>query len=535
MYFSGRYNYILEPFWYKQKRETVLAQLLTQCHSCLKIGETIELYTLSRVSKKTITGADILRNSDIGEGTFNYRELVNQDLSDAGYVAWQVSGEAQDSFLKTLVAADGSTATVISDEVLEVPFVQASSNVKKIGTLHFNRKLGREAEISFTGSSKLLGLQPDDVVTINATNYGGEYDVLIDSVKINKDVSVEIRCTKYSHEILDWGDVSAGVVTVATDDTSGQWQPVIAGPDGENTNILPGRLRLSDTSDYILLDPTTMQLSLFDNGTEVFRAGDLNGYLGYVAETFGIAMGETNKYLKYDTVNGLRIKGDITVSEGSIGWSDIADDDGFKPSNDADVTLSAINGGLTVTGGGITLSAGGSIKAGQTDYATGTGFYLGYSTDDYKFSIGDATDYLKWDGTTLEVSRPSVTDPTTLANGTVTGLTLTTGPTILYIRTGINDATNPWSAVSNTTYQGRAKASDGDRAAGHDMVFWTIEVEVFQISGFEDTESVGYPNYVTWQGDDWYRNDIGLKVTITCLNYVATDQIHEVNWALMAV
>ena len=52
----------------------------------------------------------------------------------------------------------------------------------------------------------------------------------------------------------------------------------------------------------------------------------------------------------------------------------------------------------------VTLNKLGYIRGGQTDYETGTGFFLGYSTDDYKFSIGSATDYLKWDGTNLNLS-----------------------------------------------------------------------------------------------------------------------------------
>ena len=66
------------------------------------------------------------------------------------------------------------------------------------------------------------------------------------------------------------------------------------------------------------------------------------------------------------------------------------------------MTLSQINGGLTVTGGGITLSNGGSIKGGQTDYNSGTGFFLGYSSSKYKLSIGKSNgNYLTWDGSEL--------------------------------------------------------------------------------------------------------------------------------------
>jgi len=44
------------------------------------------------------------------------------------------------------------------------------------------------------------------------------------------------------------------------------------------------------------------------------RIGNLNGFLGYSTDLYGIAIGETTKYLKYDTSGGLQIKGDITIT-----------------------------------------------------------------------------------------------------------------------------------------------------------------------------------------------------------------------------
>ncbi len=44
---------------------------------------------------------------------------------------------------------------------------------------------------------------------------------------------------------------------------------------------------------------------------------------------------------------------------------------------------------------------GGSIKSGQTAYNTGTGFFLGDENGTAKFSIGNSTDNLTWDGTNL--------------------------------------------------------------------------------------------------------------------------------------
>lgn len=45
--------------------------------------------------------------------------------------------------------------------------------------------------------------------------------------------------------------------------------------------------------------------------SEYIRLGNLNGFLGYVSDEYGIAIGETNKFLKYDPTNGLRIAGNI--------------------------------------------------------------------------------------------------------------------------------------------------------------------------------------------------------------------------------
>lgn len=70
--------------------------------------------------------------------------------------------------------------------------------------------------------------------------------------------------------------------------------------------------------------------------------------------------------------------------------------------------LAAINADLgSITAGNITLDSSGYIKGGQSGYDTGTGFFLGYDTSAYKFSIGvggSSTASLTWDGTDLTVN-----------------------------------------------------------------------------------------------------------------------------------
>jgi hypothetical protein len=53
----------------------------------------------------------------------------------------------------------------------------------------------------------------------------------------------------------------------------------------------------------------------------------------------------------------------------------------------------------TGTLGAVTIGTTGHIKGGQTAYNTGSGFFLGYSGSDYKFSIGNPLgQYITWDG-----------------------------------------------------------------------------------------------------------------------------------------
>jgi len=48
--------------------------------------------------------------------------------------------------------------------------------------------------------------------------------------------------------------------------------------------------------------------------TETCRLGNLNGFLGYATDEYGIAIGDTTGYLKYDPTNGIRLLGDIIAT-----------------------------------------------------------------------------------------------------------------------------------------------------------------------------------------------------------------------------
>jgi len=73
-------------------------------------------------------------------------------------------------------------------------------------------------------------------------------------------------------------------------------------------------------------------------------------------------------------------------------------------------SLSAItvNTGALSVSGSLTVGTTGNIKGGQTDYNTGTGFFLGYNGGQYRFSIGSSTVSMLWTGSALQVKGAAI-------------------------------------------------------------------------------------------------------------------------------
>ena len=96
--------------------------------------------------------------------------------------------------------------------------------------------------------------------------------------------------------------------------------------------------------------------------------------------------------------------------------------------------LSAIAADLgAMTAGTVTIDTAGYVRGGQTDYNTGTGFFLGYSGAAYKFSVGNpAGNYIAWDGTTLVIIGNQVI-VTTYTSGSGTW-TKTTGAKSVFVQ-----------------------------------------------------------------------------------------------------
>ena len=107
-------------------------------------------------------------------------------------------------------------------------------------------------------------------------------------------------------------------------------------------------------------------------------------------------------------------------------------------------TLSALSvntGALTVSGA-LTLNTLAHIKGGQTGYNTGTGFFLGYDSTTYKFSIGSSSASLTWNGSALEV-----------VGGTITGGTIRTSSGTTRVELAASDNSLKVYSSGNVTLQ----------------------------------------------------------------------------------
>lgn len=153
---------------------------------------------------------------------------------------------------------------------------------------------------------------------------------------------------------------------------------------------------------YIYFDLATSKTALQITTTAATAVGT-NKILIAVAQNNSDTTSEAT-FQVFGGTGGLMIKAD-NIAANTVTANEIAAN--TITANKLSITqLSAITADMgALTTGTITLDDEGHIKGGQTAYNTGTGFFLGYSTDAYKFSIGNpAGAYLTWDGSALTVN-----------------------------------------------------------------------------------------------------------------------------------
>ena len=276
---------------YYEDRRILLARLLAICHVELIVRDKIYFKIHSKTSQRKIEQDMIIWD------TFSYRALI-PEKKDGGYIAQSVIttdwpyGGPEEVAKNYFVSAKGVT-THKDFEILntlpvkDINNAASLSNSIKLGTLYYQRKFLPYAELTFQMKGKILQQEPDDIITIMPSNYmagsGYEYDVIIDSMTINKDLLIDVACTRFSQSLDDWEDiVPATIMESPTDRSLNVYSPVISGPDAKDItsgnnipNALAGALRIGTTGNYIHIDPVEPLMKFIEGGITRLKIGDL--------------------------------------------------------------------------------------------------------------------------------------------------------------------------------------------------------------------------------------------------------------------
>lgn len=163
---------------------------------------------------------------------------------------------------------------------------------------------------------------------------------------------------------------------------------------------------IGNTVNYLNWDGNTLTISGTISATTGFIGGFEIGadYIRDIGNTFGLASTVTGG-------NDVRFWAGAAFASRSTAPLRVYEDGSIIGTN------ATFTGALFATSGwigsatalvyesqGINTGTTGFIRGGQTSYNTGTGYFLGYDTGQYKLSIGNTTNYLTWNGTTLEIA-----------------------------------------------------------------------------------------------------------------------------------
>jgi len=198
-----------------------------------------------------------------------------------------------------------------------------------------------------------------------------------------------------------------------------QWQftGVFSATDNDTVAWTAGTLTTSDGSSYAIdagatgnmVATTYIYFSLINSTTVLQTSATASTAVGagkiLICVANNVASGKDAEFQVFGGTGGLSklITAD-NIAADTITANEIAAN--TITANELTISqLSAIAADLgTITAGNITLNSSGYIKGGQSGYNAGAGFFLGYNSSAYKFSLGDQTKYLTWDGSTLDAT-----------------------------------------------------------------------------------------------------------------------------------
>ena len=211
--------------------------------------------------------------------------------------------------------------------------------------------------------------------------------------------------------------------------------------------------------------------------TELVRIGGLDGMPGAGTGNYGIYAGDSSEFLSFFGGN-LTVSGEVRANAGYIGSG---------------------SGVVTIDSSGLDVGSSGRIKGGTgVTYSAGTGFFLGFNGGVPVARIGTTSEYVRWNGTGLEVAGGNFSAPS-ISAAAVTASRLSGGAS------AFNTGTGYWLDYNGGTPQFRIGTVSGNRMSwdGAELTLvtnrFTLDDDGLAVS-LASSEALSNPFAYRWLG-----------------------------------
>lgn len=353
------------------------------------------------------------------------RKLI--ETSTVGLTTLEARMTTEETVRANADSALSSRATAL-EVTLDTPITGISARVATIESSYVDAS-GAYAQALSAISAEMTGPAGSIYATIDAES----------TARVSADSALAVRATNLEASVDTAGTgllSRVSVIEAAYVDAAGAYAQAtsaisaeLSGPFGTIYSTVQSESSVRALADGFLEGKYTLKVMAGDvvtgmNITSSSGGGTDLSEISFHADSFKIYNGTSN-VAPFQVVAGqVRVTGSLVLvpadvtglgtlaTASSVAYGDLT---GTKPPDNADVTFTAINGGLVIDtpGGGVTLNAAGHLKGGATDFSNGIGFFLGYESGQYKFRVGDpAGARIQWDGAAWTVVNFGASVPT---------------------------------------------------------------------------------------------------------------------------
>ena len=396
--------------------DTVLRTGATDAASNVLIDSANSLFRLGPTTGDYITldGANLrMRSSNYVSGALGAGFTLEPDLFEVGNASIRGRLQMATFVANSISAVNGDLAIIQGSDTLTVDMTALDASTITIDgdmTLAVNDRI------------RIKEGANDEWMIVTVDNGGNNYTVTRDAAGVYAADTNPVWTT--GSTVVNYGPSGAGGLFLTASDTNAPFISVF-----------------------------THAGSPWSATTTRARLGNLNGYLGYVADIYGLGIGSSGAgeaNITIEPTNGIQMRsgtttlfqidmsGSSTIGGWVLGATSFTDAAGVvgissavtggddiriwsgdaTPANaefrvyesGAMVASSAtITGAITATSGSITgaftIGTSGTFSSGQTAYDTGTGWWMEYNGGTPRVSLGNSSgNKLTWDGTSLTIA-----------------------------------------------------------------------------------------------------------------------------------